>query len=144
MLIIQFQCKICNIWWIHTVLDACIFLQTTCKWFPISPVKRFVKFLLQHYMHTHYIRFACLSIERWLHVVGNVKLIFKRNFYSIKNILSHIQLETTWFNPLNKYKKLVLKCRRNLIPKEVRLFIFSWVQSTSENLITEMNLINNV
>ena len=89
-------------------------------------------------------QFACLSIERWLHVVGNVKLIFKRNFYSIKNILSHIQMETSWFHPLNKYKKLVLKCRRNLIPKEVRLFIFSWVQSTSENLITEMNFINNV
>ena len=139
MLIIQFQCKICNIWWINTVLDACIFLQTTCKSFPISPVKRFVKFLLHSVQ-----QFACLLIERWLHVVGNVKIIFKRNFYSIKNILSHIQLETTWFNPLNKYKKLVLKCRRNLIPKEVRLFIFSWVQSTSENLITEMNLINNV
>lgn len=70
-------------------------------------------------------QFACLSIERWLHVVGNVKLIFKRNFYSMKNILSHIQMETSWFHPLNKYKKLVLKCRRNLIPKEVRLFIFS-------------------
>ena len=68
------------------------------------------------------------SSERWLHVGWNVKLIFKRIFYSIENISLHVHLEITWFNPLNEYKILVKRCRRNLFPKEVWLFIFSWVQ----------------